>query len=449
MKRNRGTREIRTLLLALMAFGFWIPAETGTNVVLITLDTTRSDHLSCYGYSKPITPNIDALASSGIVFESATTQIPLTGPAHASLLTSLHPRSHKAIRNGVPIDPEVPVLQEILKSRGYATGAFVSGWTLRRNLTGLDRGFDIYDDHLVDRYRVVNSQRFADQTTPLALAWLREHHRQDFLLWVHYFDPHAPYRKHKDFFPADSDIYTALNPSAQGSQAGKIARYDGEIAFVDHHVGILLDELESLGVREETLVVLTADHGESFGEHGYYGHGRRLYESTMKIPMILSLPGRLPSGYRSRYPVQTIDVMPTVFSLLGIPQSQDLEGRDLLPLYREEPSPGTPEIYFETFEGARKKFWRIFSPKLRGIPLRVGKRVDQWKYIYTPGDDRHELYDLSRDPGETRNLIGKHPEYEALAQQCMDRLPVPVFTAANEGLEEGDREKLKSLGYTQ
>lgn len=453
VKRRRGHLVQRGLLRAglvslafVLATGLAAPPlfSASDNLLLITIDTTRADHLSCYGYPIPTSPNIDRLASEGILFESVTSQIPLTGPAHVSLMTSRHPRSHGAIRNGVPMAPDIPTLAEVLKEQGYTNAAFISGWTLRKKLTGLHRGFALYNDRLDTRYRFVNSERPADQVTDLAKEWLGENRKKDFFLWVHYFDPHFPYRRHKKFSHQSLPV---TGKTANGFSREKIARYDSEISFVDHHIGLLLEELRNLGLENRTLVVLTSDHGESFGEHNYVGHGRRVYESILRIPLILRYPGKIPAGLRSDYPSQTIDVMPTVLSLMGIPAPKGMKGRNLETVLQPDLPPAEPEIYFETFAGARKKFWKIFSPPLRGIPLLVGKKVGSWKYIYNPKTGRHELYNLATDPLEEHNRIDEHPEFRSLAQSCLEREEFLPLAARDQQIDPEDRKMLKSLGY--
>ncbi|MBI4161969.1 MAG: sulfatase [Acidobacteria bacterium] len=416
------------------------------NLLIVTLDTTRADHLSCYGYPHPTSPNIDRIARGGVLFESATTQIPLTGPAHASLMTSRHPRSHGAVRNGVPMRADVPTLAEVLRGHGYATGAFVSGWTLRRNLTGLDRGFDRFDDRLEDRYRVVNAQRTADQATDLALQWIGERKGRPFFLWVHYFDPHSPYRRHPEFYRLPAGGSSGRNEF--GYPLEKVARYDSEIGFTDREIGRLLGAVDRSGTGPDTLVVITGDHGESFGDHGYVGHGRRVYEANLHVPLIVRFPRNLPGGGRSSHPAQTIDVMPTVLALLGVPGPMGMEGRDLGPALRGTTDLPEPEIYFETFAGARKKFWRVFSPPLAGVPIRVGRRIGAWKYIYDPKTGEHELYDLATDPAETINRIRDHPEFLGLGRHCLDRHGNHGLRA-DQALSQEDRRTLKSLGYLE
>ncbi len=265
-------------LVILLLAGAIHAADTGRpNVVLITLDTTRADYLSSYGFPLPTTPHLDALAERGVRFSDASSQIPLTGPSHATILTGLYPHQHGAIRNGVPLLEGIPTLAERLSAQGYRTAAFVSGWTLRGNLSGLARGFDTYDDRMEDRYHLVNSQRFAHQVTPPALKWLRDNARRPFFLWVHYFDPHTPYKKRGE----SHAILERASPSAMAALPQRNRNYASEIHYTDRWIGKLLQALKELDLESETIVVVTADHGEALGEHGYVGHGRQIYQEIL------------------------------------------------------------------------------------------------------------------------------------------------------------------------
>ena len=412
------------------------------NILIITVDTTRADHLSCYGYAYRTTPNIDALAREGVRFERASAIVPLTGPGHATLMTGLVPRDHGAIRNGVRIRETVSTLAETLSALGFRTAAFISGWTLRAQLTGLDRGFDTYDDDMTDRYHLVNSQRRGDETTDRALAWLQSNAGSPFFLWVHLFDPHDPYRRHGLDLP--------LVPGATATRRGsKIAAYDQEIAFADHQVGRLMAALESAGARQDTLFVLTSDHGEAFGEHGESGHGRHLYETTQHIPLILVHPA-MGRGVVTDLLASTQDIYPTILGMLGVPVSPGLEGIRLDEAIQAPAAYASREIYMETFHGARKKFWHIFGPSLTGDPILVAMRRSDWKAVLEPRTGKARLYDLSRDPRELSNLSDdqsyrlRHflPRLAAYAGKEWQPAARPL------AMTDEDRKKLEALGYT-
>jgi arylsulfatase A-like enzyme len=424
------------------------PAPAGTvdapNLLLVTFDTTRADHFSCYGYPLLTTPHGDALATRGVLFTRASTVIPVTGPSHASILTSLYPRDHGAIRNGVPMVEGVPTLATILSSHGYRTAAFVSGWTVRGKLTRLNRGFHIYDDDMTDRYHMVNSQRPGDQTADHAIAWLQANQHEPFFVWLHFFDPHAPYRGHG----------LALEPNPAADQPldsrRKLKHYDQEIAFADAQLGRVLEAMDRIGVGDSTFIVLTADHGEAFGEHGESGHGRKLYETTQHVPLILVHPS-LPAGERSSLPATTLDIVPTILSLLQLPPLPLAQGIALNEALQTPVAYREREIYQEAFPGARKGIWRFFGKRLTGEPIQVAVRRGRWKAILDPRSDELLLFDLARDPDEVRNLAGEegsptrqlHPLLTAHAGRQWN----PPDSDAT--LTEDDRRRLEALGYIE
>ncbi len=432
------------MLLSGAAFGAGETAARRPNVLLITLDTTRADYLSSYGFPLPTTPNLDRLARGGVRFSDAITQIPLTGPSHATILTGLYPHQHGAIRNGVPLLEEVPTLAERLKATGYQTAAFLSGWTLRRNLSGLARGFDTYDDAMEDRYRLVNTQRFAHQVTPAALEWLKAHSGGPFFLWVHYFDPHTPYIRrdeaHAALRAADATKLDAMRERNQN--------YASELRHVDDWIGKIFASLEELDLTSNTLIIVTADHGEAFGEHGYVGHGRRVYEEILQVPLIASWPGRLPAGKVVDVPVGLVDVAPTVSALLDLPTIG--EGTDLTPLLGpEEPAKRYTmrRIFFETYPGARKGIWKLFSPKLSVIPSLAGFREGPLKFVYDAKARESRVFDLSKDRGETQNLIAQYPAYDDSGVHLVQWIQISSRGNGESEASEEDLEKLRSLGY--
>ncbi|MFQ5668900.1 MAG: sulfatase [Acidobacteriota bacterium] len=415
------------------------------NILLITLDTTRADHLSCYGYALLTTPNLDALASRGVRFTRASAVIPLTGPGHATILTGLLPRDHGAIRNGVPTRKHVPNLATVLRARGFRTAAFVSGWTLQAKLTHLDRGFRVYDDKLTDRYQLVNSQRPANETVDRAVAWLAKNAGAPFFLWLHLFDPHAPYTDHHLKIP--------LNPSGRGvpPSSGDPSDYAQEIAFADHQIGRVLGALDRAGLRGSTLILVVSDHGESFGEHGENGHGRELYETTQHIPLILVSPS-LSGGEVSDLPVSTVDVAPTILDLLHLPPLPDAAGISLDRALRQPEPFASRNILEETYRGARKTFWRIFSPGVSGQPIQVAIRQGEWKAILDLRSDEIALFNLDWDPEEATDL--SHLETGPLGKlQPALRAHANKKWHGRDGdqprMSEKDLRRLESLGYVE
>ena len=289
------------------------------------MDTTRVDHIGAFAYDEIETPNLDALAAEGVLFELAVSPVPITLASHSTMFTGLSPNHHGVRENGTfKLGKDKQTLAEVLKEEGYATGAFVGTFTLDSRF-GLAQGFDVYDDDLAagnkGRRRSWSTwqghmrpygDRPANTVVEPAIAWLEEQNEGPFFLWVHLFDPHQPYEPPQPFL----DRYPGRP-------------YDGEIAFADSEIGRLFARLRSLGLAERTLVVFAADHGESLGEHGYTGHGMRLYEPAVRVPLIASFPGRLRQGRRVKELVRLVDLMPTVLSLLQIDVDRPFDGVDL------------------------------------------------------------------------------------------------------------------------
>jgi arylsulfatase A-like enzyme len=302
------------------------------HVILISIDTLRADHLGCYGYTGARTPNIDALAAEGALFENAATAAPLTLPAHSSIFTGRTPLRHGIVDNfGFRLPDGETTLAEKLNAHGFATGGFAGAFVLDSRF-GVAQGFETY----VDRFETPSEsatglgghERSADQVLPPALEWMAGQGERPFFAFVHFFDPHAPYDPPSAFL------------EAPGSDA---ARYDAEIAFVDSQVGKLVAFLKERGLYGDSLIVLLADHGESLGEHGESTHGLFVYDATIRVPLLVRGRGIVP-GTRIGAQVRTIDVMPTVLELLGLTPGPEVEGRSLEPLlvgrserFRSEP----------------------------------------------------------------------------------------------------------------
>jgi arylsulfatase A-like enzyme len=402
-------------------------AAVGFNVLLVTLDTTRPDRLGCYGYGQARTPTIDGLLGNGVLFENAVTSVPLTLPSHASLLTGRYPPALRVRDNGTyRLGPEHETLAEILHRHGYATAAFVSCFVLDRRF-GLDQGFDLYELEVNEQGRrqpnELRHERPADEVSRSAIAWLRARSRDGstgpFFAWVHYFDPHHPYAP----------------PPATAGQIFKGDAYDGEIAFVDRELGRLLAALDELGLRDRTLVVLASDHGEGLGEHGEAYHGIFVYESTIRVALMLSCPALFGGPARvGDALVGLVDVLPTLEDLLGLPPSAGLDGRSLL---RGAADPDRT-IYIESMHPAEGL----------GCSALVGLRRAADKYIHAP---RPEYYDLAADPGESLNLydttaVGPDILHERLAAM-LRRFEEAVDGAGARTLSDEERRALQSLGY--
>lgn len=356
------------------------------NVLLITLDTTRADRLGCYGAKGVTTPNLDALAARGTLFERAIAPVPLTLPSHTSLMTGELPAMHGVRDNGgFRVGAEKVTLAEILAARGWATAGFVSAYVLDHRW-GIAQGFETYyDDFDLAKFKTMSMgdiQRRGDVTVEHALSWIGERGaKEKFFAWVHLYDPHAPYDPPEPF-------------------ASRFAGhpYNGEIAWTDELVGRLLAGLEARGLTERTIVAVIADHGESLGEHGEHGHGFFIYEPTTHVPLLLAGPYAGLSGRRISSVVRNVDLAPTLLDLLGVDGPDGRlqgQGRSLVPLLSQGEAPG------EAVPGYSEAFYPRFHygwSELRSI------RTKEWHFIEAP---RPELYDLTADPGELKNLAAE------------------------------------------
>ncbi len=403
------------------------------NVILISADTLRADHLGCYGYSFPVSPNIDRLAAEGLLFEDMSCEVPLTSPSFVSMMTSLPPRMTGATRNGLALPADVPTVAEQFRAAGYETVAVLSNWTLKAHLSGLGRGFDVYEDRFHKRrWGIVKAERDGDEVARIALELLaaRDPSRPLFA-WFHFSDPHAPYNVHRDFNPSKA----LATSSARGAK--KSLRYDSEIAYMDYWIGKLMDALP----KENTFIVFVADHGESLWEHDYLGHGRRIYQTCLHIPFAVRGPGIEPG--RSRIPARGVDVGPTLLGLAGIARLEGMQGADLL---RDAVAADRVRVV-ETYGGAVPKLPGAKNMMADAGPQRQGVAVEGWKLILD--GPRAELYRLADDPMETRNLAAEHPgkvaELRALIAEWDEATPRRV--AGKENLSGDDKDALESLGY--
>jgi len=438
-------------------------AAKSPNVLLITVDTLRADHLSCYGYGLKTTPYIDKLAAEGVRFERAYTAIPLTGPAHFSLFTSRYPHEHGARRNGVAMasDTAIAAWPQILRANGYRSAAFVSAWPLTARLTGLDAWFDHYDENLTRTYQMVNSSRWAEDVTPLATNWLKQNGQGDkpFFLWVHYFDPHAPYTFRKHF----ADLARTGVASVQISDAEmreRIRNYDTEVAYTDWYIGKLLSAVDDIQLTDSTLVILMSDHGESLGEHDYVGHGRHLYENILRVPLIMRLPSKVKAGQVISTPVSILDVAPTVLDLTvqsELAQSKAplrFSGRTLAPSITHQQTLAQRRFYPMTFPGKKG-----FAPQWLSwiwirdeeLPLRLGYIDRSSKFVWAPEERKLFSYDIGHDPQEMhpRAISAGTGPYEAETERLKSWYSRGLSASGEERTSQKDVEVLKSLGYIQ
>jgi arylsulfatase A-like enzyme/Tfp pilus assembly protein PilF len=362
---------------------------------------------------------LDRVARDGIRFDRAVSPVPLTLPAHATILTGLLPPHHTVRNNGSGKLPEdVPTLATLLGRNGYRTGAFVGAFVLDRRF-GLSRGFDVYNDDIASARKAdatLEAERPAEEVAAGAVEWLKKTDSKPFFAWVHFYDPHAPYGAPEPFGKS-----FAQNP------------YDGEIAYVDTQVGRLLAELDRQGVADHTIVLIVGDHGEALGEHGELTHGVLLYEPTLRVPMIIRAPGLLEPGAVA-HTVSLADIEPTLASLLVGHRSSDTRlGTDLSPFLRDRKEPPQKIVYSETQ-----------YPTLFGWSGLAATRQENLKYIDSP---EPELYDLSEDPGETTNLYGK--ERRAMRPLANAARTIAGASPASRPspLDPETERKLASLGY--
>jgi arylsulfatase A-like enzyme/Flp pilus assembly protein TadD len=403
------------------------PARSGLNVVVVTLDTTRADRLGCYGFSGVATPNIDALAREGVVFDNATATVPLTFPSHSSMFTGLIPPHHGVRDNGgFFLDDARVTLAERLKGAGYTTGAFIGAWVLESRW-GLGQGFDHYSDRFeLSKYKVVSLgtvQKTGDEVMTDALGWLDSvtstgpPSGPSFFAWVHLYDPHAPYEP--------PEPYASRYPGTP---------YLGEIAYTDAVVGRLLSWLRDHGQLERTIVVVTADHGESLGDHGEAAHAYFIYGATTHVPLIVRTPWGLRGRNASR--VSGVDLMPTVLDLVGLPPEPGVDGKSVARALFDPQAALGHVAYSETYFPRYHFGWQ----HLRSL------RDERWTFVDAP---EPELYDLAADPGETRNVFKANSARAEELRVRMRRMAEGEGGKAPErqSLDPDTLQRLAALGY--
>ena len=397
-------------------------APTGPNVLLITIDTLRADHVGAYGASGAETPALDGLAAEGVLFETSIAATPLTLPSHTSILTGLSPPRHAVRQNGIfRLDESHETLAERFRDAGYDTGAVMGAIVLDARY-GLDQGFDFYDWTLSSRRASETGypERSAEEVTDVALRWLGARERR-FFLWLHYYDPHAAYL-----------------PPASFQQRFAGRPYDGEIAYVDEQIERVFRALRTSGEWDRTLVIATSDHGESLGEHGELTHSYTLYDAVLKVPLILRGPG-IPAARRVREVVSAIDLAPTILARAGLAPLEHADGRDLSPLWEAEHGFEGRPAYAETLATQLDHGW---------APL-FALRTDRHLYVRAP---RAELYEVQQDPRQLRNLLDDPSQIPAELvgglEQGLDAVLARERQAKRLALDAATREQLSALGYT-
>ena len=420
-------------------------AAERTDLILLTVDTLRADALGAYGYEHDVSPRLDALAETGVLFEDAQTVIGKTGPAFASLFSSLYPPTHGARRNGVAMRDDVPVLAEQLQAAGYETAAFISNWTLRTRLAAVHRGFDHYDETFDQKRNAFGAvERTAESITSAALSWAEGQSaetdgKRPLFLWIHFSEPHTPYVLHEEVAPP------APAPGNRRSGWEKRRRYASEVAQADAWIGRLLDRLERHVDLENALLVFLSDHGESLGEHGYWGHGKNAHWANLRIPLFFRGKG-VPRGVRLRSPASIVDVTPTILDLLGLEVPKGMEGSSLRNAWSSAGfDDGRARYAFAdrgvAITGRGKKNYRN--------PLEISLERGGAKAVFSFERRKLRYYDLSSDPAEEQPLDAppvetRPPLGRVLANWYRD---LEKYEAATGVLSDEDMQQLKSLGY--
>ncbi|HVS19300.1 MAG TPA: sulfatase [Planctomycetota bacterium] len=455
-------RAAASLTLALAAScggGVEVAGGQPVNLLLVVLDTTRADHLSSYGYARPTTPAVDALAARGVRFASAWSQSSLTPVSAASFLSGAWPY-RTGIRSlfvvgGETLSSDVPNLFERLRAEGRRTAGFVSAKPMGAHY-GLSRGFDVYDDDMSATAARYGLERFADapqrpgdETVDLALEWLDRNAAAPFALMVHMFDAHDPsFVPPRDFLVERMSLAVPeglerINPRSGWPEVyraeGRVELYDVELEFLSGQVQRLLDGLARAGVADDTVVCLISDHGEAFGEHDFWTHGI-LYQEQLHVPLVLAGPG-IARGAVIDATVRLVDLAPTLLEHFGLDASgcDGVSFRTLLG-GRGERDAEPPEVYAEVHHAAEDRLQR--DTEMYSLALGT------WKYIHRPVTGTHELYDLEQDPAELANLYRPdHPMAKILTVRLLGRGAVDGAVPDLEGIPEVELARLRELGY--
>lgn len=483
------------LLLAALASACGGDPEPARGVILITLDTTRMDRLSCYGNEAPSTPAIDRIADTGFRFTNAISSASQTLPSHAAILSGAYPHVHGARANGVyRLADDVVTLPEIFADAGYATAAFVSAVVLEQRY-GLDQGFDVYDDEMEDPLVVDGPnrleeeldalqragvdagyfwhtarkyeayQRRAEAVTTRALDWLEDQADEPFFLWAHYFDPHGPYDPPEAFASNESRRRSAADARFDRRKlphyqllpglityADFLAAYHGEIRYTDSQIGRLLEGLESLGLADSTLIVLTADHGESLDENGYYfQHGDYVFDSELRVPLLIRPVGGLPATRDITPIVSTVDVFPTILDLAGVRGAPAApSGRSLMPALEARSFAERP-VYSEAYIAEVVKSGDVYrslrnrSTKLMVLGSLEAEPLRAW------------AYDLVSDPREESPIRlaeatpTRREEMLSMLEEMRRIVALPALPTheSRVPLDDERRRQLEALGYLE
>jgi arylsulfatase A-like enzyme len=461
MRKEFKMKSVRFSMCVCFLFIYFLPGSYAAvkskpilkNVIIISVDTLRADHLGCYGYPLDTSPAIDRFSKDGILFSKCYSLTPLTTPSFSTLMSGLPPYKHGAKRNGLSLYRKVKTLPYYFRKFGYRSAAFISNWPLRKKLCGLHRHFDDYNEVFTKRrwLGVLNSEGDAGEVNEKALHWLEDNKDKRFFLWVQYTEPHAPYINHKQFaFDYNGISFSQYPP---GTRMKKIKKYDTEIAYTDSFIGKLIGKLKEMELYKDSLIIFHSDHGESFGEHDYFRHGRKLYNSTLHVPLIIKLPDNSFKDTVRDENVSLLDLGKTIFSVLNIMTPPHLEGFDL---FKQRNFLSSREIILETYGGVvhfRRKN-KKYHMKIK--PIRYGFLKDSVKFIYNLKAKDFEAYDLSQDPFEIKNAAfkimrqdkGIKEELLSKVFRVLDYIKLNKMRNTSEVvLSEEDMKRLESLGY--
>jgi arylsulfatase A-like enzyme/Tfp pilus assembly protein PilF len=420
-EESKSIREIKKILAPYKG--------SDLNLLVFTLDTTRADHLGCYGYKQVDTPNIDQLAKNGVLFKTAISQSPLTLPSHSSIFTGTYPLYHGVRDNGgFYLEPEHMTLAEMLKKRGWNTSAFVGAFVLDSRW-GLDQGFDYYYDNFdFAKYKKVSLstvQREGGEVIDAFFEWFEKNNQAKFFSWIHLYDPHTPYDPPEPYKSQYSHRRWGL--------------YDGEIAYVDNLIGKVLERLKQKNLLEETIIVIVGDHGESLGEHHENTHGFFIYDATVHVPLILKIPSSKLKGRIIESQVNCVDILPSILQVLGISVPKEVQGNSFLPAILGKDADIEQLAYSETYYPRYHYGWS----ELKSI------RSSRYKFIHAP---KPELYDLTQDPDEKSNIYDQKASeakrYEKELKELEEKMSVEGIEEKNpQKMDQEAEEKLRALGY--
>jgi arylsulfatase A-like enzyme len=400
-------------------------------------------------------------------YENAYTVTSRTAPSHYSMFTSRYPQEHGSKLNGfaVPMNSKFLFLPQIFQKNGYENGAFVSSWVVTDRLTRLGRFFDVYDDELNRKYQTINSMRWAEDVAPKAISWLRQKKDQQkpFFLWVHLFDPHSPYELRQQFDVTEkTGAPDRTKERGQDAVMKDVRAYNSEIRYTDHYIGKIVDAVDEMGLGPNTLIVLVADHGESLGENNTdQGHGAWLWESVVRVPMIMRWTGTIKPGRVESAKVSIIDLMPTILDLTikrskpGVIIPTEYAGRSLSDNLLTGTTLPDRIVRFVAFSGQKwimpKWFARLWLGDL-DFPLRFGYRQGNRKVLWTPGEETIDVVNVDRDPFgmHPTTLEEGTPQYDKEAESLGDWFRATHLVENGENLTtQKDIEALESLGYIQ